>query len=68
MVSLRQSVHQMSYLARSANRNLLEQSKVTSDPTLRAVLLEDAVSISGDVVTFASLASISSLGRPFTKG
>jgi cation diffusion facilitator family transporter len=56
VVSLRQSVHQMSYLARSANRNLLEQSKVTSDPTLRAVLLEDAVSISGDVVTFASLA------------
>jgi len=56
VVSLRQSVDQMSYLARSANRNLLEQSKVTSDPTLRAVLLEDAVSISGDVVTFASLA------------
>jgi cation diffusion facilitator family transporter len=55
-VSLRQSVHQMSFLARSFNRNLMEQSKVTSDPTLRAVLLEDAVSISGDVVTFASLA------------
>jgi cation diffusion facilitator family transporter len=55
-LSLRQSVHQMSFLARSANRNIFEQSKVTSDPTLRAVLLEDAVSISGDVVTFASLA------------
>src|SRR5271170_1100078 len=56
LVSLRQSVQQMTFLARSANRNLLEQSKVTSDPTLRAVLLEDAVSISGDLVTFASLA------------
>jgi len=56
LVSLRQSVHQMTFLARSANRNLLEQSKVTSDPTLRAVLLEDAVSISGDLLTFASLA------------
>lgn len=56
LVSLRQSVHQMTFLVRSANRNLLEQSKVTSDPTLRAVLLEDAVSISGDLLTFASLA------------
>jgi cation diffusion facilitator family transporter len=56
LVSLRQSVYQMSFLAHSANRNLLEQSKVTSDPTLRTVLLEDAVSISGDVITFASLA------------
>ena len=56
LLSLRQSVHQMSFLARSANRDLMEQSKVTSDPTLRAVLLEDAVSISGDVITFASLA------------
>jgi cation diffusion facilitator family transporter len=56
LVSLRQSVHQMTFLARSANRNLLEQSKVTSDPTARAVLLEDAVSISGDLLTFASLA------------
>jgi divalent metal cation (Fe/Co/Zn/Cd) transporter len=34
----------------------MEQSKVTSDPSLRAVLLEDAVSISGDAITFASLA------------
>ena len=56
LVSLHQSVHQMTFLARSANRDLLEQSKVTSDPTLRAVLLEDAVSISGDLLTFASLA------------
>jgi cation diffusion facilitator family transporter len=56
LISLRQSVHQMTFLAHSANRNLLEQSKITSDPTLRAVLLEDAVSISGDVITFASLA------------
>jgi cation diffusion facilitator family transporter len=56
LVSLRQSVHQMTVLARVANRDLLEQSRVTSDPTLRAVLLEDTVSISGDVITFASLA------------
>lgn len=56
LVSLRQSVHQMASLARPANRDLLEQARATSDPTLRAVLLEDAVSISGDVLTFASLA------------
>jgi cation diffusion facilitator family transporter len=56
LVSLHQSVHQMSSLARPANRDLLEQTRVTSDPTLRAVLLEDAVSISGDVITLASLA------------
>jgi cation diffusion facilitator family transporter len=56
LISLHQSVNQMTFLARSANRDLLEQSRVSSDPTLRAVLLQDAVSISGDVVTFAGLA------------
>jgi cation diffusion facilitator family transporter len=56
LISLRQSAGQMSALARRANRDLLEQSRVTSDPTLKAVLLEDPVSISGDVITFASLA------------
>jgi cation diffusion facilitator family transporter len=68
LLSLHQSVHQMSVSARSANRNLLEQSKVTSDPTLRAVLLEDAVSISGDVVTFASLALNQLTGSSFYQG
>jgi hypothetical protein len=37
------------------NRNLLDESHATSDPTLRAVFVEDAVSVSGDVITLAAL-------------
>ena len=33
-----------------------DRSRVTSDPSLRAVFLEDAVSVSGDVIAFAALA------------
>src|SRR5580693_6832541 len=32
LISLRQSVYQMSSMARRANRDILEQSRVTSDP------------------------------------
>jgi divalent metal cation (Fe/Co/Zn/Cd) transporter len=56
LVSLRQSAHQMSVEARLANRNLLDQSAATSDPSLRAVFNEDAVSIAGDVFALAGLA------------
>jgi hypothetical protein len=42
--------------ARRYHREFLEESRVTSDPTLRAVFAEDAVSVSGDVIAFASLA------------
>lgn len=49
LVSLRQSVHQISGQAQLANRTLLDQAAATSDPSLRAVFNEDAVSIAGDV-------------------
>ena len=56
LVSIRQSASQLNRRARRYNREFLEESRVTSDPTLRAVFLEDAVSIGGDVIAFAALA------------
>jgi cation diffusion facilitator family transporter len=56
LVSFRQSAGQMIHRGRHYHRGLIDESKVTSDPTLRAVFLEDAVSVSGDVITFAALA------------
>jgi len=35
---------------------LLAESRVTSDPSLRAVFIEDAVSVFGDVIAFAARA------------
>jgi cation diffusion facilitator family transporter len=55
LVSFRQSTGQMMGLARRHNRDLLGESHATSDPTLRAVFVEDAVSVSGDVITLAAL-------------
>ncbi len=56
LISFRQSGGQMSAQARRRHRDLLDQSRATSDPMLRAVFVEDAVSILGDVLAFASLA------------
>src|SRR6476661_4379674 len=56
LVSFRQSAGQMARRARRYGREFLEESRVTSDPTLRAVFVEDAVSVSGNVITFAALA------------
>jgi hypothetical protein len=56
LMSFRQSAGQMSRRARRYHRELLEESRVTSDPSLRAVFVEDAVSVSGDVLALAALA------------
>jgi len=50
LVSIRASAGQMARRARRYNREFLEESRVTSDPSLRAVFVEDAVSIGGDVL------------------
>ena len=47
---------QMIHRARHFHRDVLDEARVTSDPTLRAVFTEDAVSVSGDVIAFAALA------------
>jgi cation diffusion facilitator family transporter len=54
-VSFRQSAHQMSATARLANRSILDEAAITSDPNLRAVFNEDAVSVAGDVLALAGL-------------
>lgn len=56
LVSFRQSAHQMSVEARLANRSLLDQAAATSDPSLRGVFNEDAVSVAGDVFALIGLA------------
>jgi divalent metal cation (Fe/Co/Zn/Cd) transporter len=56
VLSLRQSAHQMSLEARRADRTILDQSAATSDPSLRGVFNEDAVSVAGDIFAFAGLA------------
>jgi cation diffusion facilitator family transporter len=56
LMSFRQSAGQMVSRARRYHREFLEESRVTSDPSLRAVFVEDAVSVSGDVIAFAALA------------
>jgi len=67
-VSFRQSAHQMSVAARLANRRLLDQATITSDPNLRAVFNEDAVSIVGDVVALAALGLSQLIGTSRPQG
>jgi cation diffusion facilitator family transporter len=56
LVSIRQSAGQMMRRARRYQREFLEEARITSEPSLRAVFAEDAVSVSGDVIAFAALA------------
>jgi cation diffusion facilitator family transporter len=68
LVSFRQSAGQMIRRARHYNRDLLEQARVTSDPTLRTVFSADAVSVSGDVLAFAALALNQITGSSIPQG
>jgi cation diffusion facilitator family transporter len=54
-LSFRQSAHQMSVTARLANRSILDEATITSDPNLRAIFNEDAVSVAGDLLALAGL-------------
>ncbi|HUA49174.1 MAG TPA: cation diffusion facilitator family transporter [Solirubrobacteraceae bacterium] len=56
LVSIRQSAGSLITRGRPYSRSLIQESQVTSDPTLRAVFVEDAVSVSGDVLAFVALA------------
>ena len=55
LVSFHQSAGQIIRRGRLYSRSLLEESRVTSDPTLRAVFIEDAVSVSGDLIAIVAL-------------
>src|SRR5271154_885735 len=68
LVSFRQSAGQMILRGRRYDRDLIAESKVTSDPTLRAVFLEDAVSVSGDVIALAALALNQITGSSIPQG
>ena len=47
LMSIRQSAGQMARRARRYHLEFLRESRVTSDPSLRAVFVEDAVSVGG---------------------
>jgi cation diffusion facilitator family transporter len=68
LVSLRQSAGQMILRGRRFHRGILEESRVTSDPTLRAVFNADAVSVSGDVIALAALALNQITGSSIPQG
>jgi divalent metal cation (Fe/Co/Zn/Cd) transporter len=68
LVSIRQSAGQMAARAHRYNREFLEESHVTSDTTLRAVFLEDAASVFGDVITLAALGLNQIIGSSVFQG
>ncbi len=68
LLSFRQSAGQMISRARRYHREFLEETRVTSDPSLRAVFAEDAVSVSGDVIAFAALALNQITGSSIPQG
>ena len=68
LVSFRQSAGQLIGRARRYHRDLLDEARGTSDPTLRAVFVEDAVSVSGDVITLAALALNQLTGSSIPQG
>jgi len=68
LVSFRQSAGQMIRRARYYHREFLEETRMTSDPSLRAVFVEDAVSVSGDVIAFAALALNQITGSSIPQG
>jgi cation diffusion facilitator family transporter len=68
LLSFRQSAGRLACRARRYRREFLEESRVTSESSLRAVFLEDAVSVFGDVIAFAALALNQVTGSPVPQG
>jgi cation diffusion facilitator family transporter len=68
LMSIRQSAGQMARRARRYHREFLQESRVTSDPSLRAVFVEDTVSVSGDVLAFAAVALNQITGSSIPQG
>jgi divalent metal cation (Fe/Co/Zn/Cd) transporter len=68
LVSFRQSAGQLIGRARHHHQDLMDEARGTSDPTLRAVFVEDAVSVSGDVITLAALALNQLTGSSIPQG
>ena len=63
-VSFLRSVHQARAEAASMQRDLIEHVLATSDPTLRAVVAEDAAALIGLVIAAAGLAAHQLTGSP----
>lgn len=68
LVSIHQSAGQMARRARRYHLEFVEESRDTSDPSLRAVFVEDVVSIAGDVTALAALALNQITGSSIPQG
>jgi len=68
LVSFRRSAGQMSRRARRFHRNLLAESRVTSDPTLRTVFLADIVAFTAGLLTLAALVLNQITGSSISQG
>jgi cation diffusion facilitator family transporter len=68
LTSFRQSSGQMSKRARRRNVSFLSESRTTSDPSLRTVFVQDAVSVSGDLLAFAGLGLCQITGSSIPQG
>ena len=68
LVSFRQSSGQMIRRARHFGRDVLEESRVTSDPALRTVFTSDLMSVSADVLALAALALNQITGSSIPQG
>jgi cation diffusion facilitator family transporter len=68
LMSIRQSAGQMIRRARRFHRDLIAESRATSDPTLRTVFTSDAVSIAADVITIGALALNQITGSSIPQG
>jgi cation diffusion facilitator family transporter len=68
LVSFRQSGGQLIRRARRYRRDLLEESRVTSDPAMRTVFTSDLVSVAGDVIALAALALNQITGSSIPQG
>ena len=67
-VSLRQSSRQLRSEADSLHRDFLDQVDLTSDPTVRAVFVEDATAIAGDLIALAGIALHQVIGSSVPEG
>ena len=68
LVSLRRSAGQMTRRAHRFHRELLAESRVTSDPTLRTVFLSDAVATGAGLLAIAALALNQITGSSMPQG
>ncbi|HTU37736.1 MAG TPA: cation diffusion facilitator family transporter [Acidimicrobiales bacterium] len=68
LLSIRQSLGQLTRRAHRFHREVIAESRATSDPSLRTVFVSDVVSIAADVLTLIALALNQITGSSIPQG